>query len=57
MNLKFLYRVTNPAFLGSQIEIGASKVSEKRILIIEEDRSLAEVIGYNLEAQGFEIHI
>ena len=32
-------------------------MSEKRILIIEDDRSLAEVIGYNLEAQGFEIHI
>ena len=32
-------------------------MSEKRILIIEDDRSLAEVIGYNLESQGFEIHI
>ena len=32
-------------------------MSGKRILIIEDDRSLAEVISYNLEQQGFDFHI
>lgn len=57
MNLKFHCRIINPAFLDSQILTGASTVSGKRILIIEDDRSLAEVISYNLEQQGFDFHI
>ena len=32
-------------------------MSTKRILIVEDDRSLAEVISYNLEEQGFDVHV
>ena len=29
----------------------------QRILIVEDDRSLAEVVSYNLEQQGYEVHV
>ena len=32
-------------------------MNDKRILIVEDDRSLAEVISYNLEEQGFDVHV
>ena len=32
-------------------------MNDKRILIVEDDRSLAEVISYNLEEQGFVVHV
>ncbi len=32
-------------------------MNNKKILIVEDDRSLAEVISYNLEEQGFDVHV